>query len=181
MYTETQYIYFEQCFHFSKLGVPIKTSISPYVLEEAINGTITVRPLPLGRPVSDRASFYRTLILWSVNLIFFFDLRVLLIVLQVDKQLAHFYEITISEEEANAGIVVRVTSQTQSKFKVNLAFSTSRIEMFILWLCSNWMFLLQLLYFEREDNGFGLVSQVRYLPAGRNSKGVREWILAFDK
>lgn len=40
--------------------------------------------------------------------------------MQVEKQLAHFYEVTISEEEANAGIVVRVTSQAQSKFKVNL-------------------------------------------------------------
>ncbi|MCO5559395.1 hypothetical protein L7F22_012994, partial [Adiantum nelumboides] len=39
---------------FSKLGVPIKTTISAMVLEEAINGTVTVRPLPLGRSVHDR-------------------------------------------------------------------------------------------------------------------------------
>jgi hypothetical protein len=33
---------------YSKLGVPIKTTISPTVLEEAMNGTVTVRPLPVG-------------------------------------------------------------------------------------------------------------------------------------
>eukprot|EP00250_Pteridium_aquilinum_P018145 c23968_g1_i2 orf=396-1253(+) len=92
---------------FSKLGVPIKTSISPYVLEEAIKGTVTIRPLPLGRPVNDR----------------------------VEKQVAHFFGVTISEEQANAGVVVRVTSHAQSKFK--------------------------LLYFEQEENGgLGLSLQV---------------------
>ena len=39
---------------FSKLGVPIKTTISATVLEDALNGTVTVRPLPLGRPTSDK-------------------------------------------------------------------------------------------------------------------------------
>ncbi|RYR26000.1 hypothetical protein Ahy_B02g060090 [Arachis hypogaea] len=29
-----------------KLDVPIKTTISANVLEEALNGTVTVRPLP---------------------------------------------------------------------------------------------------------------------------------------
>ena len=38
----------------SKLGVPIKTTISTSVLEEAINGIVTIRPLPLGRTVHDR-------------------------------------------------------------------------------------------------------------------------------
>ncbi|KAJ4909758.1 J domain-containing protein [Raphanus sativus] len=33
---------------FSKLGVPIKTSVSASVLEVALNGTVTVRPLPIG-------------------------------------------------------------------------------------------------------------------------------------
>jgi DnaJ-class molecular chaperone len=39
---------------FSKLGVPIKTTISATVLEEALNGTVTIRPLPLGRAVNDK-------------------------------------------------------------------------------------------------------------------------------
>lgn len=99
---------------FSKLGVPIKTSISPYVLEEAINGTVTIRPLPLGRPVNDR----------------------------VEKQVAHFFGVTISEEQANAGVVVRVTSHAQSKFK--------------------------LLYFEQEENGgLGLALQEDSMKAGK--------------
>lgn len=91
---------------FSKLGVPIKTTISPTVLEEAMNGTVTVRPLPVGTSATGK----------------------------VDKQCAHFFGVTISEEQAHSGIVVRVTSPAQSKFK--------------------------LLYFEQEVNGgYGLALQ----------------------
>ncbi|GAB4828860.1 Chaperone protein dnaJ 15 [Ancistrocladus abbreviatus] len=75
---------------FSKLGVPIKTTISANVLEEALNGTVTVRPLPIGTSVGGK----------------------------VDKQSAHFFGVTINEEQAEAGIVVRVTSGAQSKFKL---------------------------------------------------------------
>ncbi|XP_077253259.1 chaperone protein dnaJ 15-like [Tasmannia lanceolata] len=91
---------------FSKLGVPIKTTISATVLEEALNGTVTVRPLPLGALVSGK----------------------------VEKQCAHFFGVTINEQQAQAGIVVRVTSVSQSKFK--------------------------LLYFEQEvAGGYGLALQ----------------------
>ncbi|KAL2904840.1 Chaperone protein dnaJ 15 [Bienertia sinuspersici] len=91
---------------FSKLGVPIKTTISANVLEEALNGTVTVRPLPVGTSVNGK----------------------------VEKQCAHFFGVTISEEQAQAGIVVRVTSAAQSKFK--------------------------LLYFEQDANGgYGLALQ----------------------
>ncbi|KAJ0445188.1 putative DnaJ domain, Chaperone J-domain superfamily [Helianthus annuus] len=75
---------------FSKLGVPIKTTISANVLEEALSGTVTVRPLPLGTSVNGK----------------------------VEKQCAHFFSVTISEEQAQSGIVVRVTSAAQSKFKL---------------------------------------------------------------
>ncbi|KAI7739982.1 hypothetical protein M8C21_004397 [Ambrosia artemisiifolia] len=75
---------------FSKLGVPIKTTISANVLEEALSGTITVKSLPLGSSISGK----------------------------VDKQSAHFFDVTVSEEQAKAGIVVRVTSAAQSKFKL---------------------------------------------------------------
>ncbi|KAG0464078.1 hypothetical protein HPP92_019713 [Vanilla planifolia] len=91
---------------FSKLGVPIKTSVSATVLEEALNGTVTVRPLPLGTSFSGK----------------------------VEKQSAHFFGVTINEEQAQSGIVVRVSSLAQSKFK--------------------------LLYFEQEPNGgYGLALQ----------------------
>ncbi|CAI9096158.1 OLC1v1032241C1 [Oldenlandia corymbosa var. corymbosa] len=91
---------------FSKLGVPIKTTISANVLEEALNGTVTVRPLPIGTSVSGK----------------------------VEKQCAHFFGVTISDEQAESGIVVRVTSAAQSKFK--------------------------LLYFEHDANGgYGLALQ----------------------
>ncbi|KAI3715605.1 hypothetical protein L6452_22591 [Arctium lappa] len=38
----------------SQLGVPIKTTIPANVLEEALNGTVTVRPLPIGTSVSGK-------------------------------------------------------------------------------------------------------------------------------
>ncbi|KAG0574068.1 hypothetical protein KC19_VG231700 [Ceratodon purpureus] len=99
---------------FSKLGVPIKTTISATVLEEALNGTVTIRPLPLGRLVNDK----------------------------VEKQGAHFFGITISEAQAEAGVVIRVVSTVQSKFK--------------------------LLYFEQEDNGgLGLALQEESVKTGK--------------
>ncbi|KAI3714387.1 hypothetical protein L1987_72988 [Smallanthus sonchifolius] len=75
---------------FSKLGVPIKTTISTKVLEEALTGAIMVKPLPLGSSISGK----------------------------VDKQSAHFFDVIVTEEQAKAGIVVRVTSAAQSKFKL---------------------------------------------------------------
>ncbi|KAK1390013.1 chaperone protein dnaJ 15 [Heracleum sosnowskyi] len=99
---------------FSKLGVPIKTTISANVLEEAYNGTVTIRPLPLGSTVSGK----------------------------VDKQCVHFFGVTINEEQAEAGIVVRVTSAAQSKFK--------------------------LLYFEQDaTGGYGLALQEDSEKAGK--------------
>ncbi|TKY69799.1 Chaperone protein dnaJ 16 [Spatholobus suberectus] len=91
---------------FSKLGVPIKTTVSATVLEEALNGIVTIRPLLLGQYISKR----------------------------VEKQCAHFYSVTITEEEAQAGFVCRVQSSDKSKFK--------------------------LLYFDQEDNsGLSLALQ----------------------
>uniref|UniRef100_A0A1J3JB35 Chaperone protein dnaJ 15 n=1 Tax=Noccaea caerulescens TaxID=107243 RepID=A0A1J3JB35_NOCCA len=91
---------------FSKLGVPIKTSVSANVLEEAMSGTVTVRPLPIGASVNGK----------------------------VDKQCAHFFGVTINEQQAESGVVVRVTSTAQSKFK--------------------------LLYFEQDSSGgYGLALQ----------------------
>ncbi|KAK3038647.1 hypothetical protein RJ639_027310 [Escallonia herrerae] len=75
---------------FSKLGVPIKTTVSASVLEEALNGTVSIHPLPLGQPL----------------------LR------KVEKQCAHFYSVKISEKEAEAGLVCRVHSAEKSKFKL---------------------------------------------------------------
>ncbi|CAN0876197.1 Chaperone protein dnaJ 15 [Linum grandiflorum] len=99
---------------FSKLGVPIKTTISANVLEEALNGTVTIRPLPMGTSVSGK----------------------------VEKQSAHFFGVTINEQQAEAGIVVRVTSTAQSKFK--------------------------LLYFEQDVNGgYGLAGQEDSEKAGK--------------
>ncbi|KAK9115944.1 hypothetical protein Sjap_014891 [Stephania japonica] len=80
--------------------------VSATVLEEAMNGTVTVRPLPLGTSVSGK----------------------------VEKQGAHFFGVSINEQQTQAGIVVRVTSAAQSKFK--------------------------LLYFEQDVNGgYGLALQ----------------------
>ncbi|MCO5577629.1 hypothetical protein L7F22_031460 [Adiantum nelumboides] len=79
-----------------------------------MNGTVTVRPLPLGRPVNDR----------------------------VERQVAHFYGVTISKEQAMAGVVVRAISQAQSNFK--------------------------LLYFEQEETGgLSLTLQEDSMKTGR--------------
>ncbi|CAA0834741.1 Chaperone protein dnaJ 16 [Striga hermonthica] len=75
---------------FSKLGVPIKTTVSATVLEEALNGSVTVRELPFGQPLCRK----------------------------VDKQSAHFYSVIVSEEDAHAGVVCRVYSSDKSKFKL---------------------------------------------------------------
>ncbi|KAG5236281.1 chaperone protein [Salix suchowensis] len=75
---------------FSKLGVPIKTTISATVLEEALNGVVDIRPLSLREPISRK----------------------------VERQCAHFYSVTITEEEAKAGFVCRVQSSDKSKFKL---------------------------------------------------------------
>ncbi|KAL2904179.1 Chaperone protein dnaJ 16 [Bienertia sinuspersici] len=74
---------------FSKLGVPIKTTVSATVLEEALNGRVSVSPLPLGQ------ALFR----------------------KVEKHSAHFYSVTITEEEAQGGLVCRVQSSDKSKFK----------------------------------------------------------------
>lgn len=70
--------------------MPIKTTVSATVLEEALNGMVTIRPLPLGQPLFKK----------------------------VERQCAHFYSVTITEEEAKAGLVCRVQSSDKSKFKV---------------------------------------------------------------
>nr|GMD13400.1 chaperone protein DnaJ 16 [Ipomoea batatas] len=75
---------------FSKLGVPIKTAVSATVLEEALNGSVSIRPLPLGQPICRK----------------------------VEKQCAHFYSVTITEKEAKGGFVCRVQSSDKSKFKL---------------------------------------------------------------
>ncbi|XP_028077611.1 chaperone protein dnaJ 16-like [Camellia sinensis] len=75
---------------FSKLGVPIKTTVSATVLEEALHGTVTIHPLPLGQRAFRK----------------------------VEKQCAHFYAVTITEEEARSGFVCRAQSPDKSKFKV---------------------------------------------------------------
>ncbi|KAF2317794.1 hypothetical protein GH714_041108 [Hevea brasiliensis] len=93
---------------FSKLGVPIKTTISANVLEEALNGTVTVRPLPIGTSVSGKVFS--------------------------GQAMCPLFCVTINEQQAESGIVVRVTSTAQSKFK--------------------------LLYFEQDANGgYGLALQ----------------------
>ncbi|XP_042498543.1 chaperone protein dnaJ 16-like isoform X2 [Macadamia integrifolia] len=78
---------------FSKLGVPIKTAVSATVLEEALNGMVTIHQLQLGKPLFKK----------------------------VEKQCAHFYSVTITEQEAQAGFVCQVQSPDKSKFKEDSA------------------------------------------------------------
>uniref|UniRef100_A0A6N2K3C8 J domain-containing protein n=1 Tax=Salix viminalis TaxID=40686 RepID=A0A6N2K3C8_SALVM len=66
------------------------TVVSATVLEEALNCVVDIRPLPLGVPICRK----------------------------VEKQCAHFYSVTITEEEARDGFVCRVQSSDKSKFKL---------------------------------------------------------------
>lgn len=66
----------------------------------------------VGRWDSDYATFF--LPLFSCVL----EQKLSNISYQVDKQHADFFRVTISEEQAKSGVVVRVTSTEQSKFKV---------------------------------------------------------------
>ncbi|KAK3128833.1 hypothetical protein QOZ80_6BG0466930 [Eleusine coracana subsp. coracana] len=75
---------------FSKLGVPIKTTVSATVLEEALNGSVVVSQLQLGNAVQRK----------------------------VEKQSAHFYSVDITEKQAKMGLVCRVHSTDKSKFKL---------------------------------------------------------------
>ncbi|CAH1432724.1 unnamed protein product [Lactuca virosa] len=43
---------------FSKLGVPINTTISANVLEDALSGNVTVKPLPLVSSVSGKLLYF---------------------------------------------------------------------------------------------------------------------------
>ncbi|KAF8723587.1 hypothetical protein HU200_021544 [Digitaria exilis] len=75
---------------FSKLGVPIKTTVSATVLEEALNGSVMVSQLQLGSSVQRK----------------------------VEKQSAHFYSVDITEKQAKMGLICRVHSSDKSKFKL---------------------------------------------------------------
>uniref|UniRef100_A0A0D3FTV0 Uncharacterized protein n=1 Tax=Oryza barthii TaxID=65489 RepID=A0A0D3FTV0_9ORYZ len=57
-----------------------------------MSGTVIVRPLPVGSSTTGKVPP------------------------PADKQCARFYGVTITEEQARSGIVVRVTSAAQSKF-----------------------------------------------------------------
>lgn len=74
----------------SKLGVPIKTTVSATVLEEALNGSVEISQLQLGKSVCRK----------------------------VEKQTAHFYSVDITDKEAKMGLVCRVHSTAKSKFKL---------------------------------------------------------------
>ncbi|KAL4586901.1 hypothetical protein LXL04_011549 [Taraxacum kok-saghyz] len=163
---------------FSKLGVPIKTTVSATLLEEALNGTVTTQPIELGQPIvrkilpdeklpdggvllnpessgvffggvlhiivpesrsdgppGDGLDFVRS-DLWnrsSLQLIWGLvkespsELDEAFSKVEVEKQCAHFYSVTITEKQAQAGLVCRVQSSDKSKFK--------------------------LLYFDQEENG----------------------------
>ncbi|XP_062220246.1 chaperone protein dnaJ 16-like isoform X2 [Phragmites australis] len=78
---------------FSKLGVPIKTTVSATVLEEALNGSVEISQLHLGKSVCRK----------------------------VEKQSAHFYSVDITDKEAKMGLVCRVHSTAKSKFKEDSA------------------------------------------------------------
>lgn len=106
----------------SKLGVPIKTEMSANVLEETLNGTITIQPQPLGTLVSGKVCISLARIeaekvyalISSTSIISSICSRVAK--LQVEKQCAHFYGIKINKE-AHLTIVFRITFSYSKQIK----------------------------------------------------------------
>lgn len=100
----------------SKLGVPIKTTVSATILEEALNGAVSICSLLLGQPMRRKVTCVYFLYQPFCN---FYEFLISVCCLkQVDKQCAHFYSVTITKEEARAGFICRVYSDDKSKFKV---------------------------------------------------------------
>lgn len=100
----------------SKLGVPIKTTVSATVLEEALNGLVIVRSLPLGQSITRKVMTLSLAVCraFTTNLLN----KLLSIIKQVEKQSAHFYSVEITEKEARMGVICRVHSSAKGKFKV---------------------------------------------------------------
>uniref|UniRef100_A0A6J0PE08 Chaperone protein dnaJ 15-like n=1 Tax=Elaeis guineensis var. tenera TaxID=51953 RepID=A0A6J0PE08_ELAGV len=73
---------------FSKLGVPIKTTISATVLEEALNGTVTVRPLPIGTSVNGKLLYFEQ----EANGGYGLALQVIIVLVAIDPAPKVFYD-----------------------------------------------------------------------------------------
>lgn len=97
--------------------MPIKTTVSATVLEEALNGVVSICQLPLGQPLSRKVRYLNSETFVKINNVLGL-IGNFCIFKQVEKQCAHFYSVTITEEEARAGIVCQVHSSDKSKFKV---------------------------------------------------------------
>ena len=97
--------------------MPIKTTVSATVLEEALNGSVMVSQLQLGNSVQRKVcSQLSTMFFFPF---FYFYIKCLIIACgQVEKQTAHLYSVDITEKQAKMGLVCRVHSNDKSKFKV---------------------------------------------------------------
>lgn len=83
-------------------------------MEEALNGLVTVLPLPLGQSISRKVMTFSL----AFRKAFAANLLRSCFLAQVEKQAAHFYSVEITEKEARMGVVCRVHSSAKSKFKV---------------------------------------------------------------
>jgi len=118
----------------SKLGVPIKTTVSATVLEEALNGSVEISQLQLGKSVCRKVGNYFSW-LFIYTPFFFPDQPVTFHIStfwQVEKQTAHFYSVDITDKEAKMGLVCRVHSTAKSKFKVCCTFTVHPSSMIFL-------------------------------------------------
>eukprot|EP00884_Botryococcus_braunii_P022977 jgi/Botrbrau1/9363/Bobra.354_2s0019.1 len=75
---------------FSKMGVPVKTTLPPEVLDAAYEGTYEASPLTFGEPIASK----------------------------VDKGNVHFYELEVTQRDIEEGFLVGAFSQVGSKFKL---------------------------------------------------------------
>lgn len=112
--------------HLSVFNLSLYSSIASWVFLSRLQYLLMfLKKLSMGQLQSDRYLLEHQLVERCFNycyhgLSFFlvFSVCLILFLLQVDKQNAHFFGVTINEQQAESGIVVRVTSYAQSKFKV---------------------------------------------------------------
>jgi len=128
--------------------VPIKTTVSATILEEALNGSVTVRPLQLGQPLYRKVNYYFISFLAFASTVLNLSKFKFGNITQVEKQCAHFYSVEITEQEAQKGFVCRVRSSDKSKFKVVLQSSDY---IFIRLICD----ISAIILFGNADTGKG--------------------------
>ena len=103
---------------FSKLGIPIKTTIATNVVDAAYEGQFKATRLAFAQSIADKVCF--RILVQSMRALFWSKCTHCQHLLQVDKGQAAFYDIMITKEDIDSGFVIGAHSSVGSKFKLLL-------------------------------------------------------------